>query len=288
MKKWLLLCASALTLHAEIDNLPALEELDIEFTPEILQEIAELSHDVLTRKSGCCKDKCLQATSLNVCGNATVGNLTVTYDENVRGNLMVSNNLTVYGTSTFVGKEFFEGGATLNGDLTVIGDISAESITTTTVCAQYFTLCPSPTLATPGVPGLGGDLAFAYSYNTTASVVDSGSAISFSNPGVIASGITASSDNMTIESAGVYRLQFEVRATGDSPIAISIENDGSPIALFASDTITSATLVVTGAALAQLASGDTTLVNQSPNGQITLADDVSGAQTAYLIAERIA
>lgn len=257
---------------------------------ELLEECEDTQETALTR-SGCCKSKCISGDQLSICGNATVGSLTVKTNSNMRGNLMVSGDTTIFGTLRVEGSVIQENTVidndfTVNGTITANGDITSSG----TICAAAFELCPPSSAGTPGVPGIGGDLAYAYSYNISTSTVSAGENIGFDNPGAVSSGITAGSSSVTIVTTGLYRTQLQVRgSSATAPLAFSLTQNTSPVALFASDALaTGTTVAVNGAALNMFNNGDVIAVNNQTGDTVTLATDVTDAQNAYLIIERVA
>ncbi|MBY0110333.1 MAG: hypothetical protein K2X90_04440 [Candidatus Babeliaceae bacterium] len=182
--------------------------------------------------------------------------------------LTVRNHFFDCGDAVITGLLTANGGLVVNGDETIAGDvtITGDVNVTGTICAGGFDLCPAAATGTPGVPGIGGDLAYGYEYNVGAATVAANTAVSFSNQD-LSSGITLAADSMTATNSGIYRVQFEVRGFDSTnpntfPLKFSLQNNGSDFASFASDTLTSGTAVVNGAAMVTLAAGDViTLVN---------------------------
>lgn len=266
-----------------------------------------------------CNTKCLNVDQLRVCGNASVGSLTVNGNESVRANLMVSQNATIYGDLTVNGREVFEGDLAVSGDgsfggnviitgsLTVGGTqtFNGDLIIDGNICAESFSLCPAAATGTPGVPGIGGTLAYGYFYTTThVHTVMPSSSVLFYNAGPFAGGITPDgtlpTNQINITDAGVYRLQYDVLATTtqlQNPLIFELRsNSGTtsvPGSQFASDMLFSSSgngnLNVQGALLASLmASSNLQLVNVGLDTVMTATTFTRNTNNIMLLIERVA
>lgn len=143
--------------------------------------------------------------NLRVCGNEIVdGNLAVGGNEAIAGSLAVAENVAI------------------GGNLVVTGTLVASDIISTgSLCAEFIFLCPPVTTPTPGIPGLGGALA----YGEVASIVgeanatvtlaaNSAAPATFSYTGPLA-GITTHEtngivDGLILGSAGLYLFMYEI------------------------------------------------------------------------------
>lgn len=275
------------------------EPLELELEYSVMPAVAfsegwQEGEEFQTRSCG----KCLNVRQLNVCGKSILGgNVTISGNENLRGNLLVASDVDVYENVTVAGNLTVDGSssfssATYSGDVMIDGTLDVGHL-----------ILSSTTAGGPGVPGIGGDLAYGYFYTTTqAQTIVSGDPVTFYFAGPMGGGITATppAAEITITSAGVYRFQFNVRGTttvaGDDLLfelrADSAEVPGTQYwSTFSGPTSDDSyqALQVAGFALADLSAGSTLqLVNVGSDAVMTSTQQKENAISASLLVERIA
>lgn len=286
------LCLLLVLLSMLIFKCRADDALDVSL--ELDLQGLEQGEEFQTRSCG----KCLNARQLNVCGKSILGgNVTISGNENLRGNLLVASdadiyeNLTVGGNLAVDGSSSFSSG-TYSGDLTVTGSLDAG-----------YLILSSTAAGGPGVPGIGGDLAYGYFYSTIQTqTIDPGFPVTFYFAGPMGGGITGTppTGQIAISNAGTYRFQFSLRATttvADDDLlfqlfADAVEVPGTQYWSTSSGPVADdpyQALQVAGFALADLAAGSTIeLVNAGANTVMTSTQQMGNAISASLLLERVA
>ncbi len=229
-------------------------------------EESALEQGLVDATRGPKKIKCLKVRDLQVCGN-----------EIINGNITIDGNATLSQLSVL-------GAAAIGGNLNVTG----------TVIAGDYALSPAPAAGTPGIPGLGGDLAYGYVASDAANSIGNAALVPFAINQIL-SGITiASNTTMTVTNAGIYKIQFLVRGinagTNTNPLIFSIYNVTSSTALatFESTNPVTAgqTATVGGTFVTILSAGQEIAIVNGSAADVALAND--GNVNGFFLVERIA
>lgn len=229
-------------------------------------EESALEQGLVDATRGPKKIKCLKVRDLQVCGN-----------EIINGNITIDGNATLSQLSVL-------GAAAIGGNLNVTG----------TVIAGDYALSPAPAAGTPGIPGLGGDLAYGYGASTAANdIAEAGYLPVLAYQ--IASGVSIASDGvMTVTNAGTYKIQFFVRGTNSvtntNPLIFQIYNvtGSTSLATFESTNPVpaGATATVGGTWVATLSAGQEIAIMNNSAAAVALATDSN--VNGFFLVERIA
>ena len=190
----------------------------------------------------------------------------------------------------------------VNEQLRVCGDALIDGV---------LTLASQPVISlaigTPGVPGIGGDLAFSAAANigtgTLLVTVTSGGIVPFNvnvitEPALVpsAGGVTSNGTSITVANAGIYRIQAQLAGIGADPadpLAFQLQINGAPFAagLFVGNTSSAnqagSINTVSGFGIISLPAGAVlTLVNVSDES-VNLVSAVGVVNTVFTV-ERIA
>lgn len=190
----------------------------------------------------------------------------------------------------------------VNNELRVCGDELIDGVLT---LVNQPVFSPALAVGTPGVPGLGGDLAFgAVGFSAGAplptpgdQIVAQGDPVTFNIIGPSA-GVVPSSSGITVTNAGIYRIQASLTGYADAavPLTFELRANGTviPGASFEGPYEASGVQnVVSGVGIIALAEGDAlTLVNVTNSTEVTLpvlyGSDTYPVTNVVLTVERIA
>ncbi len=169
--------------------------------------------------------------------------LTVNGTERINGNLFV--NGTEFSDLAALGRALVASGLSATGPTgpCCTGPTGAAGVTGPAgATGPQGPTGPTGITGATGATGAGGSLGYAYVCNTAAEVVATGANVTFNITTPPSSGITPTATGFTILTAGVYRIQYQVRGTPEtltppSALEFQITSNGTPIACgtYASD-----------------------------------------------------
>lgn len=187
------------------------------------------------------------------------------------------------------------GNATIGGSETVGGNLTV----TGTVTAGNFALSPAASAGTPGLPGIGGALAWGELSNTAGAVAVAAGVVPMNNAtsGTSLSGMTAATGagaSLTLTNAGLYLFMYEVgyAAGAAATTTVAINLNANTVAIpnstfttsFVNPAATSQVAQINGFAISFQSAGAVIQLNTSTGFTTPAASNVGAKLTAIRLS----